>query len=183
MTPLSWILVCSVVGFLLLATEVCVPGLILGMLGLLSLIIAAGIAYTAYGAMTGSLVLAGLGLVTIIGFIVWMIIFPNTPIGRRIMLRRNLDPGEGNKRAPAADVIGRQGIALTPLRPAGTALIEGRRMDVVAENAFITKDSPIVVVLQEGLRIVVRETSLPQHPVNTPRDRKGGIQSKSAQEG
>ena len=52
---------------------------------------------------------------------------------------------------------GKKGEALTILRPAGTALIDGRRVDVVTGGEFITAGTPIEVILVEGARIVVRE--------------------------
>jgi len=41
------------------------------------------------------------------------------------------------------------------LRPAGMALINGRRVDVVTEGAMIERDTPVRVVAVEGMRVVV----------------------------
>jgi membrane-bound serine protease (ClpP class) len=41
------------------------------------------------------------------------------------------------------------------LRPAGTALIEGEKVSVVTEGAFIEQNSRIRVAKVEGYRIVV----------------------------
>ncbi|WP_018131844.1 NfeD family protein [Effusibacillus pohliae] len=49
-----------------------------------------------------------------------------------------------------------EGAALTPLRPAGTAVINGQRFDVVTEGGFINAGEPVTVVHVEGVRIVVR---------------------------
>ncbi|MDD2497965.1 MAG: NfeD family protein, partial [Desulfitobacteriaceae bacterium] len=46
---------------------------------------------------------------------------------------------------------------VTPLRPAGTAEIEGDRIDVVTEGGFIPREAQVKVVKVEGTRIVVRE--------------------------
>lgn len=53
-------------------------------------------------------------------------------------------------------LLGQQGIAATPLRPAGAALIEGKRIDVVTEGEFITPGTTILVVKVEGTRVVVK---------------------------
>jgi membrane-bound serine protease (ClpP class) len=45
---------------------------------------------------------------------------------------------------------------LTKLRPSGTAVINGKRVDVVTEGAFIEPGQSIKVVAIEGLRVVVR---------------------------
>ncbi len=55
-------------------------------------------------------------------------------------------------------LVGKEGVAFTPLRPSGTGLIDGRRVNVAADGEFIEKDSPITVVEVEGNRIVVRKT-------------------------
>jgi len=52
---------------------------------------------------------------------------------------------------------GKPGVAETPLRPAGVARIDGRRVDVVAQSSFIERESPVEVVDTSGNRVVVRE--------------------------
>jgi membrane-bound serine protease (ClpP class) len=50
-------------------------------------------------------------------------------------------------------VVGR---SLSALRPAGVALLSGRRIDVVSEGEFIEPDQAIEVVSDQGNRVVVR---------------------------
>ncbi|HEY5952946.1 MAG TPA: NfeD family protein [Terrimicrobiaceae bacterium] len=156
MGPFEAIIVLVIVGFLMLAAEVFVPGMVLGLLGGLCLAGAVTVAYMYYGAVVGSIVFAGVCVLTLTGFITWLSIFPRTAIGRRIMLQKSLVKGVGERASPS-ELMGAQGHALTPLRPAGTASIGGKRVDVVAESDFIAPDEPIVVVREEGLRIVVRK--------------------------
>jgi len=54
--------------------------------------------------------------------------------------------------------LGDWGRTLTTLRPAGKAMINGRRVDVIAEGQMIEADRPVEVVEVAGARIVVRET-------------------------
>jgi len=150
------IIVLAIVGFLLMASEIFVPGMVLGLLGGVCLAVAVGVAYAHFGPVAGSLVFAGLCAFTLIGFIVWMFAFPKTVIGRRLMLRKTLPPGEGEKLRPAG-AEGQEGEAITPLRPAGAARIRGRKVDVVAESDFIAVGEPVVVVRDEGMRVVVRK--------------------------
>ncbi len=58
--------------------------------------------------------------------------------------------------AHAEGLVGTRGVALTDLRPAGAAEIDGERIDVVAEAGFLAAGSPLVVVVDEGYRRVVR---------------------------
>lgn len=51
----------------------------------------------------------------------------------------------------------KKGIAVSTLRPAGIAEIEGKRRDVVTQGEYIEKGTEIIVIEIEGSRIVVRE--------------------------
>jgi len=53
------------------------------------------------------------------------------------------------------EMVGKSGVAVTKLRPAGTALIEGRRMDVVTPGTYIDKDTEITIIRIDGNRVVV----------------------------
>ena len=53
-------------------------------------------------------------------------------------------------------LVGSTGVALTTLRPAGTAILNGQRLDVVTLGDYIEKDTKIEVVRVDGNRIFVR---------------------------
>jgi membrane-bound serine protease (ClpP class) len=130
--------------------------MVLGILGVFCLVAAAATAYKHYGMLSGMLVLAGLSVCTMGGFVVWVFAFPHTPIGRKMTLRKNLVPGAGGI-SGVPDFLGREGVALTPLRPAGTVRIDGRKVDVVAESDFINAGEAVTVIRKEGMRVVVRK--------------------------
>lgn len=52
---------------------------------------------------------------------------------------------------------GKTGTAVTALRPAGTAEIDGNRLDVVSRGEFIPAGTQIVVMKCDGNRIVVQK--------------------------
>lgn len=54
-------------------------------------------------------------------------------------------------------LLGLAGTALTVLRPAGMAELDGQRWDVVTQGEFIPRGAALRVVEVEGGRIVVRE--------------------------
>jgi membrane-bound serine protease (ClpP class) len=143
-----------VVGFLLLAAEVFLPGLIVGTIGLLCLIASVVLVFTEYGASAG--VLAGfvVGGLTVAGFVIWLNIFPRTFVGRRIMLltRQSAGPAAADHQA----LLGQSGEAITPLRPSGTARIGGKRVDVTAVGDFLEQGASVVVIAADGMRVAVR---------------------------
>jgi len=56
-----------------------------------------------------------------------------------------------------SDLVGKEGVAVTNLRPSGTVRIENRRIDVVTRGDFIEKGAAVEVVKVEGSRVVVKQ--------------------------
>ena len=76
---------------------------------------------------------------------------------KRFMLSVKLDHAAG---FDSADVslsrfAGQEGVALTTLRPAGSASLAGEKVDVVTRGEFIPAGTPVRVALVEGVRVVV----------------------------
>jgi len=141
------------IGFVLVLTEFFLPGGVLGTLGGILLIAAIAVGYVRFGPISGTVVLCIIGVIALVGFCVGMAIFPQTKIGRRLTLGRTLNTGAGLRRqGPSIDS---EGVALTMLRPAGTALFDGRRVDVVTLGEFVEPGTPVHVTAVEGPRIVV----------------------------
>jgi membrane-bound serine protease (ClpP class) len=74
-----------------------------------------------------------------------------------LMHRIQLDSSHQNSpdAQPLTSLIGQQGKAITPLRPAGAAQIGARRVDVVTEGKFVASDTPVKVIQVEGNRVIV----------------------------
>jgi len=146
------IIILFVVGFLLIAAEVFVPGLIVGSLGFLCLAASVGLVFYHYGTLAGSTAAIVVGTLSVTGIIVWLNIFPKTFIGRRIILSRQQPSTAPLETA----LVGESGIALTALRPSGTARISGKRVDVMAVGEFLEEGASVIVVGADGLRVAVR---------------------------
>lgn len=144
----------TLIGLTLLAIEVIVPGMIVGALGVLALMGAIVAAFVGFGFVWGCFALGVIVLVVAVGFAGWLYLFPRTFIGRRLML--NSTSGAREVDAVRDGLVGKSGIALTMLRPAGRAEVDGKRYDVVAEGGFVSEHEPIRIVSTDGMRIVVR---------------------------
>ena len=84
---------------------------------------------------------------------------PRTRTWQQFVLSTAEDRGLGYQ-APSTEwenYTGKTGRAVTPLRPAGTAIIDGSRVDVVTEGHFISRDASIKVVGVGGMRVLVQE--------------------------
>lgn len=143
-----------VAGLILLALETVLPGLIAGTAGVICLIGAVVVAYRDLGVAAGNFTLVAVTGLFSVGVFVWFRYFPNSRLGRRFVS----DGEVGEIRAERPQLLHRTGTALTPLRPSGTALIDGQRVDVVTEGAMVQPGSPLRVVAVEGMRVVVRAT-------------------------
>jgi membrane-bound serine protease (ClpP class) len=150
---------------ILLAIELFVtPGFgVTGILGIAAL--AGGLALSLVGAgATWAVIITALGRVAVslllaIGAALALLRFlPRLPYGRRLILETELAAGEGFASAPETDRawLGKRGTAVSRLRPAGIADIEGERVDVVSDGEFIDAGDSITVARVDGNRIVVR---------------------------
>ncbi len=76
-----------------------------------------------------------------------------------VTLRKTLSREEGvSSQPPELDsYISMQGTAVTDLRPAGTAVIDGKRVDVVTRGEYLEKDAAIIVIEVTGNQIIVRK--------------------------
>ncbi|HZW49129.1 MAG TPA: NfeD family protein, partial [Bacillota bacterium] len=53
-------------------------------------------------------------------------------------------------------LLGKEGLALSLLRPSGMGEFDGQRLDVVSEGLYIEPGTKIKIVQTEGRRIVVK---------------------------
>jgi membrane-bound serine protease (ClpP class) len=142
-----------VAGFLLILFEVFVPGGVLGTIGGLLVVVAiiAGFIHSAAWGLTLLVVSLVAGL---LGFYLWLKFFPKSPIGRRIILDN--DAGDWHGFDPKQqELVGAEGVSHTPLRPAGIAIVNGNRLDVVTRGECIAANQPVRVIKVEGNRVVV----------------------------
>lgn len=145
-------------GLALIAVEIFfIPGFgIAGIGGLLALIFSVVLAAPTVEEAVVSLIVAFIGTGILLALSIKFL--PTRRAWNRLILGEKLD--NDNYVAPDSSLrgfVGSQGEALTPLRPSGTAEIEGKRVDVVTSGEFITEGSRIEVVKVEGVRVVVRE--------------------------
>lgn len=75
-----------------------------------------------------------------------------------LVLTRQLDKAEGFASAETrADLVGQQGVALSMLRPSGTARFGERVVDVLTEGEFIPPGARVEVLEVRGAQVVVRK--------------------------
>lgn len=141
-----------VIGIILILLETVLPGMVAGVVGFLCLAAGVVLAYSRFGVAAGNKVLLGVGFGLVVLAMLWFRFFPRSRLGQMLVTHRTV----GNLGVEQVDLLNQTGKTLTPLRPSGTALINGRRIDVVTEGPWIQSGVPVKVVAVEGLRVVVR---------------------------
>ena len=98
-------------------------------------------------------------------FMFMMKIWPNTPIGRLLILRSEKDEaeessGEGLARPSAAPsnglAVGAVGQAMTDLRPIGTCDFDGKREQCLAAGGMIDAGQRVRITAIDGMQVHVR---------------------------
>jgi len=146
-----------IVGFILILIEIfLVPGInIFGIFGFAMIILGIILGYTKLDTIIANFIMIVSVLLSI--FLIRFIVKSKT--WNRMVLKTDQQKAEGFH--ASADNLeslkGKHGIAFTKLRPAGIALINDEKIDVMAEGSFVEKGKLVEVVLVEGNRIVVRE--------------------------
>jgi len=150
---MTLLLTLLIAGVALLLAEVFLPGMIAGVLGVVCLLGAAVVGFAEFGPKVGSLILMAELFVGMVLTILWMRYFPKTPLGKKYIL----DPSTA-AHAPTEPEkwLGYEGVALTDLRPAGSARLEGEKVDVITNGEHLESGTRVKVVRVDGPSIFVR---------------------------
>ncbi len=131
-----------------------VPGILGGVALLVAVLLAFGLPFFFVGIET----IATAIVLTVIVFSLTVRAMPENAWAHRLALAAAQGP-EYVASADHGSLRGRTGTAVSYLRPAGIASIDGRRVDVLTEGEFIAQGTPIRVVRVEGARIFVEPSA------------------------
>lgn len=142
---MTTILVVYILSLVLVLSELVIPGFVIGTLGVL------GLGGSVYWAFRTQGPLEGFALLFIAVAIVPTAIIKGM---RRLSLHARVDSTAAE--GAFADLMGKSGPALTPLRPTGAASLAGRRVDVVTRGEPVEKGAEVQVISVEGNRVIVQ---------------------------
>lgn len=152
------VLLLFVLAVVFVYVELFLPGGVFGVLGAIAFIASIVLAFQQYQAM-GFWIAIGELLAATVLIMIGIKRFPQSRAGKLLILGRSLEKKLGYSGTEALEkYVGKEGVSLTHLRPAGIAKIDSVRLDVVTEGTFVDKGKKLKVVAVEGNRIVVRET-------------------------
>lgn len=143
------------VGFVI--AEFFLPGAIAGIIGL-ALIIGGIILAGGNVIHMGISVLIAL-LVAIVGMVIIMKFFgKNLKLFNKIILTDATDTEHGYvSNVNRVELVGKFAESMTPLRPSGTIMLDGERIDAVTEGGYVDRGKMVKIIKVEGSRTVVRE--------------------------
>lgn len=158
-----------IIGLILLAAEIFViPGFgVAGIGGILLILISLFLSLTPSGPFFNfesiSLAFVQLAGALAAAFILILVLAKFLPKSRsfsKLILDESEKSEKGFVSYPSEkNLIGAEGVALTTLRPAGTAEINGKRVDVMTDSEYVQQGSRIVVERVEGIKVVVKKIS------------------------
>ena len=153
-------IILQLVGVVVIIAEIILPS---G--GILSIVALSVFGYSLYIAFSEksktvgfAFVAADLVLIPVL-VIVGLKLLARSPVTLRKTLSRK--EGVSSQSSELGSYIDMQGTAVTDLRPAGKAVINGKRVDVVTRGEYLEKDSAIIVTAVTGNQIIVRKKDEP----------------------
>ena len=156
MDPLSLYALFITLGLILFGMELFLPGGILGAIGGILLVVAVALGFKTFGA-EGGMISAVLILIGVCVYLALVLRFlPQSFVGRRLTLTNTMGGSRSSHRVED-DLVGQTGVAGTDLRPSGIVTFGDRRVDVIADSAWVEKGSTVKVIRVEGNRITVRK--------------------------
>ena len=146
----------QVIGSAVIITEIIIPSA-----GLLSVVAICLFGYSIYLVFTTVSYFAGFVFVCADMVVIPLLIIYGIKLMARspVTLRKKLSKSDGftSQSHELEGYTGYEGETVTNLRPSGTAVIDGKRLDVIARGEFIEKGSRIVVSVVEGNQVIVKK--------------------------
>ena len=139
-----------IIGLCAITIELFIPGAIVGICGAGCVIASIVFAYLYVSNLLGHILL-GIGICFIpIFFITWHKLLTRT------FAVKDTEEGFSSASDKLDELLSAEGVAITTLRPSGTANINGNKVDVVSGGEMISKNTKIKVIDIKGNRIVVK---------------------------
>jgi membrane-bound serine protease (ClpP class) len=154
-----WVVGLFLMGLVLLLIEFFLPGGVLGVIGGLMIIGSCALGVMHFPEYAVPLV-AGEIVATIFILIIGLSMVRHSPIGRKLTLAKSQTIEDGYVNVPNDDtLIGIEGEVYTPLRPVGTVILRGERVQAVTFGTYVPKGAVVRVIEVHGNRIVVEQVA------------------------
>ena len=152
-----FILLIFIGGIALIGLEMFIPGGIVGTVGVITLVYA--IIYVNKSTYYIAFILViSLILAVILYYVNRNVFHKKLMFLDRLVLNDSISTEDGYVASESRlELLGQKLIAYTDLRPAGVAILDNEKLDVVTDGDFVEKGNKIEVIRVEGMRIVVKK--------------------------
>jgi membrane-bound ClpP family serine protease len=148
-----------IAGFILIGIEMAIPGFsIPGVSGIVCLVVAIFLVSDTFveGAIIALIIMVLLGIM----FAVILGLLSKAKLKSPIILKDEQNKEKGFISSNDLKyLLGKQGVAITDLRPSGTANFDGIEFDVISEGKYISKDTRLVIYKVQGSKLIVKTLS------------------------
>jgi len=153
-----WSILLLLLGMILFIVELYVPGFgVFGISGIILLVL--GIIFTASTPVHGIISLSIALAATAILVPVLYKLLGGPKLFRRLVLTESETVDKGYvSRSPDhySDLIGEIGEVVAPLRPVGTVLVDGKKLEAVSDGSYLPEGAKIKVIDSKGTQIIVQ---------------------------
>lgn len=145
-------------GLVLIFLEFCLPGIVLGLAGAALILMSFALLFK----QASSAVLFFVQVIAILSLVVFVIMAALRVI-RKTAKQGTLYLESDQQGYMASDFdetqVGKLGVAMTDLRPAGHVLIDGKLLQAVSDSSYIEQGNQIRVLRGQGAVLVVEEVN------------------------
>lgn len=143
-----------IAGLSLIVLEIIVmPGLITGILGFLLIISSIVYAFIELGTTGGVFSV----LIALSMYVALIIAIRKLGLWKKFVLTDETKWKAVNTIEVQNNLIGKEGIALTDLKPTGFIIVEGKKIDASSSGEFIPKNSKVKIISVDGIKITVKK--------------------------
>lgn len=153
MSPIIALIVAAVV---LAFFEVILPGGVLGIIALLCVLLATWISATQFGVGAAAFTFLSAAIAIALLVFVELKLLARTSLGRDFFLKTKVT-GHSNDALGRADIVGKEGIALTRLNPSGMVKIDGQSYQAHSLDGYIDEGYPIRVSSQDNFKLIIHK--------------------------
>ncbi len=154
-----WSIVIFLAGVILLFIELTIPGFgVFGISGIIAVFL--GIIFAAPSVRQGVISLLIAVIAGVLAVPIFLKVFGKTKLMQRLVLNTSETVDRGYVHSPDKNyLLGKTGKTQTGLRPSGSILIDGLRIDALADGMFIDSNTSVKVIRVEGSKVVVTPDS------------------------
>ena len=152
------IIILFLVGVLLLALEVFVPGAIVGIIGGIALFAGVAVAFSLYGVNGGMISLGAAALLLGTALYLEFVVLPKTRFAKMFSMTSNVAGTSQQPLASESEVLNQTAQTATALSPSGYVVVNGRRYEAFSNSGFLDKGVSVRVTGLDNFRLIVTKS-------------------------